>query len=53
MIFEVFSNLNDSNDSMMIVCSDTAEVFYKGEKIVHMLLRTIFAIKHSKVKGPA
>ncbi|RMC00660.1 hypothetical protein DUI87_23278 [Hirundo rustica rustica] len=29
------------------------EVFEKGEKIIHILLKAGFAIKQSKVKGPA
>ncbi|RMC21214.1 hypothetical protein DUI87_02072 [Hirundo rustica rustica] len=29
------------------------EVFEKGEKIIHILLKADFAIKQSKVKGPA
>jgi len=37
----------------IIVWGDTAEeVFEKGEKIVQILLKTGFAIKRSKVKGP-
>ncbi|RMB99570.1 hypothetical protein DUI87_23823 [Hirundo rustica rustica] len=31
----------------------TMEVFEKGEKIIHILLKASFAIKKSKVKGPA
>jgi len=38
----------------IIVRGDTAEeVFEKGEKIVQILLKAGFAIKRSKVKGPA
>ena len=38
----------------IIVWGDTAEeVFEKGEKIVQILLKTGFAIKRSKVKGPS
>ena len=38
----------------VIVWGDTAEeVFEKGEKIVQILLKAGFAIKRSKVKGPA
>ncbi|XP_075267239.1 leucine-rich repeat-containing protein 2 isoform X2 [Opisthocomus hoazin] len=38
----------------IIVWGDTAEeVFEKGEKIVQILLKAGFAIKRSKVKGPA
>ena len=33
--------------------SDTTEVFEKGEKIVQSFLKAGFAIKRSKVKGPA
>ncbi|KAJ7428043.1 hypothetical protein BTVI_01365 [Pitangus sulphuratus] len=38
----------------IIVWGDTAkEVFKKGEKIIQILLKASFAIKKSKVKGPA
>ncbi|KFQ51759.1 hypothetical protein N333_02818, partial [Nestor notabilis] len=38
----------------IIVWGDTAkEVFEKGRKIIQMLLQASFAIKQSKVKGPA
>ncbi|RMC15018.1 hypothetical protein DUI87_07197 [Hirundo rustica rustica] len=38
----------------IIVWGNTAiEVFEKGEKIIHILLKASFAIKPSKVKGPA
>ncbi|RMC10437.1 hypothetical protein DUI87_13242 [Hirundo rustica rustica] len=38
----------------IIVWGNTAmEVFEKGEKIIHILLKAGFAIKQSKVKGPA
>lgn len=38
----------------IIVWGNTAiEVFKKGEKIIHILLKAGFAIKKSKVKGPA
>ncbi|RMC19944.1 hypothetical protein DUI87_03512 [Hirundo rustica rustica] len=38
----------------IIVWGNTAmEVFEKGEKIIQILLKAGFAIKHSKVKGPA
>ncbi|RMC01134.1 hypothetical protein DUI87_22400 [Hirundo rustica rustica] len=38
----------------IIVWGNTAmEVFEKGEKIIHILLKASFAIKQSKVKGPA
>jgi len=38
----------------IIVWGDTAEeVFEKGEKIVQILLKAGFAVKRSKVKGPA
>ncbi|RMB92324.1 hypothetical protein DUI87_31437 [Hirundo rustica rustica] len=38
----------------IIVCENTAmEVFQKGEKIIQILLEADFAIKKSKVKGPA
>ncbi|RMC20643.1 hypothetical protein DUI87_01495 [Hirundo rustica rustica] len=38
----------------IIVWENTAmEVFEKGEKIIHILLKAGFAIKQSKVKGPA
>ncbi|RMB97364.1 hypothetical protein DUI87_26092 [Hirundo rustica rustica] len=38
----------------IIVWGNTAmEVFEKGEKIIHILLKAGFAIKKSKVKGPA
>ncbi|RMB92878.1 hypothetical protein DUI87_30772 [Hirundo rustica rustica] len=38
----------------IIVWGNTAgEVFEKGEKIVQILLKAVFAIKRSKVKGPA
>ncbi|RMC22168.1 hypothetical protein DUI87_03041 [Hirundo rustica rustica] len=38
----------------IIVWGDTAmEVFDKGEKIIQILLEASFAIKKSKVKGPA
>ncbi|RMC12423.1 hypothetical protein DUI87_09938 [Hirundo rustica rustica] len=38
----------------IIVSGNTAtEVFEKGEKIIHILLEAGFAIKKSKVKGPA
>jgi len=38
----------------IIVRGDTAEeVFEKGEKKVQILLKAGFAIKRSKVKGPA
>ncbi|RMB89854.1 hypothetical protein DUI87_33718 [Hirundo rustica rustica] len=38
----------------IIVCGNTAmEVFEKGEKIIQILLKAGFAIKQSKVKGPA
>ncbi|KAK4807067.1 hypothetical protein QYF61_018408 [Mycteria americana] len=38
----------------IIVWGNTAdEVFEKGKKIVQILLKAGFAIKHSKVKGPA
>ncbi|KFR15712.1 hypothetical protein N306_08248, partial [Opisthocomus hoazin] len=38
----------------IIIWGDTAEeVFEKGEKIVQILLKAGFAIKRSKVKGPA
>ncbi|RMC16226.1 hypothetical protein DUI87_08441 [Hirundo rustica rustica] len=38
----------------IIVWGNTAgEVFEKGEKIIQILLKTSFAIKQSKVKGPA
>ncbi|RMC00133.1 hypothetical protein DUI87_23543 [Hirundo rustica rustica] len=38
----------------IIVWRNTAiEVFEKGEKIIHILLKAGFAIKQSKVKGPA
>ncbi|XP_071661606.1 uncharacterized protein [Patagioenas fasciata] len=38
----------------IIVWGDTAkEVFEKGERIIHILLDAGFAIKRSKVKGPA
>ncbi|KAK4826273.1 hypothetical protein QYF61_006720 [Mycteria americana] len=36
-----------------IVWGNTAEVFEKGKKIVQILLKAGFAIKQSKVKGPA
>ena len=35
------------------VWSNIAEVFEKGKKIIHILLKASFAIKWSKVKGPA
>ncbi|RMC22029.1 hypothetical protein DUI87_02900 [Hirundo rustica rustica] len=38
----------------IIVWGNTAiEVFEKGEKIIQILLKASFAIKKSKVKGPA
>ncbi|KAK4830730.1 hypothetical protein QYF61_013180 [Mycteria americana] len=37
----------------IIVWGNTAEVFEKGKKIVQILLKAGFAIKQSKVKGPA
>ncbi|XP_066424603.1 uncharacterized protein [Molothrus aeneus] len=38
----------------IIVCGNTAaEVFEKGEKIIQILLEVGFAIKKTKVKGPA
>ncbi|KFP49548.1 hypothetical protein N323_12355, partial [Cathartes aura] len=38
----------------IIIWGDTAEVvFEKGKKIVQILLKASFAIKRSKVKGPA
>ncbi|RMC16025.1 hypothetical protein DUI87_08232 [Hirundo rustica rustica] len=38
----------------IIVWGNTAmEVFEKGEKIIHILLKAGFAIKQSKVRGPA
>ncbi|GAB0207781.1 hypothetical protein GRJ2_003243800 [Grus japonensis] len=37
----------------IIVWGNTAEVFEKGKKIVQILLKASFAIKQSKVKGPA
>ncbi|KFV50865.1 hypothetical protein N328_01767, partial [Gavia stellata] len=38
----------------IIVCSNTAEeVFEKGRRIIQILLKAGFAVKQSKVKGPA
>ncbi|RMC07789.1 hypothetical protein DUI87_15258 [Hirundo rustica rustica] len=49
---EAAEHLQYIND--IIVWGNTAmEVFEKGEKIIHILLEAGFAIKKSKVKGPA
>ncbi|TRZ08569.1 hypothetical protein HGM15179_018539 [Zosterops borbonicus] len=40
-------------DSIIVWGDMAAEVFEKGEKIIQILLKAGFAIKKSKVKGPA
>ncbi|TRZ10533.1 hypothetical protein HGM15179_016574 [Zosterops borbonicus] len=40
-------------DDIIVWGSTVAEVFEKGEKIIQILLKAGFAIKKSKVKGPA
>ncbi|RMC19815.1 hypothetical protein DUI87_03380 [Hirundo rustica rustica] len=40
-------------DNIIMWGNTAMEVFEKGEKIIHILLKAGFAIKKSKVKGPA
>ncbi|KAF4796694.1 hypothetical protein TURU_082117 [Turdus rufiventris] len=40
-------------DDIIVWGNTAAEVFEKGEKIIQILLKSSFAIKKSKVKGPA
>ncbi|RMC10167.1 hypothetical protein DUI87_12966 [Hirundo rustica rustica] len=40
-------------DDIIVWGNMAMEVFEKGEKIIHILLKAGFAIKQSKVKGPA
>ncbi|NWH96424.1 POL5 protein, partial [Aegithalos caudatus] len=40
-------------DDIIVWGKTTEEVFEKGEKIIRILLRAGFAVKKSKVKGPA
>ncbi|RMC12066.1 hypothetical protein DUI87_11199 [Hirundo rustica rustica] len=40
-------------DDIIVWGNTAAEVFEKGEKIIQILLKASFAIKKSKVKGPA